>query len=186
MNHKHSTLDRAAERLIDIDNVSHGDERERAIYMEASTFGMTLGIWGCFFASLVFAIFGQILLPVVLISVAMIPSYGTLWFANRRGVNTLELLSRGSYRSGLTSAVSFAVVLLLTLAAIIYSAYFGRGLLQFEVTFEVVGDGLAEVAVQGALIGAGVGAVLGVVWVALIIRGHKKKRYKEPAPGDDT
>lgn len=186
MNRKHSTLDKAAERLIDIDNVNHGDERERAIYMEAATFGMTLGVWGCFFASLVFAVFGQILLPIVLICVAMIPSYGTLWFASRRGVSTLDLLSRGSYRSGLASAVGFAVILLLTLAAMIYSAYFGRGLLQFKLTFEVVGDGLAEAAAQGALIGAGIGAVLGVIWVALIIRGHKRKRYKDPSAADGT
>lgn len=85
-------VDRAAERLVDIDHVSYGDERERSLYMEAATFGMMLGVWACFIGSFVFALFGEVLVPVVLIAVSMVPAYGTLWYAERRGVQPFELL----------------------------------------------------------------------------------------------
>lgn len=74
---------------------------------------------------------------------------------------------------------------MLTIGAIIHTAYVGQGVLQVDTPVEFVGEGLAESLASGALVGAAIGTVLGVVAVALIIRGYKKRRQHELGINDD-
>ncbi|MDR8018415.1 hypothetical protein [Nesterenkonia aerolata] len=171
-------LDRGAERIADVDGASAGDERERAVYGEAGAFAATLTMHVCVLGAFVSALAGSIVLPLTLILIAMLPSYGIFWYCKRRGVDTFELLSRNT-RHRLGSAIYVGAILGLACLAMGYTVAQGQGLLPLTVKFTFVTDGLQEVAGLGMAVGGAIGAVLGVLAVAWVLRGYRRRAEQD-------
>ncbi|WP_127127609.1 hypothetical protein [Georgenia sp. SYP-B2076] len=153
----HGALDKAASRLMALDSPTYGDERERAVFMEASTFGLTLGIYVSITAAVVAAVLGQLLLPVVLLVVMAVPNWSTLWYARRKGVDIGEMASRADLRSRLRVTVTIIGGLILVAAAMLYTVVSSHGLITAP-EVDLTG-GAALAMLKGALVGAVVGGV---------------------------
>ena len=63
MTRRRNVLDRVAERVMDLDSPAYGDERERAVFMESNSFGLTSGFYVGLLGAVVASIFGLVLLP---------------------------------------------------------------------------------------------------------------------------
>ncbi|MFD1506424.1 hypothetical protein FE374_16465 [Georgenia yuyongxinii] len=164
MTDKATYLGRAADRLMDLDNASYGDERERAVFMEASTFGTTIGTYLHLLGAVVAAALGQLLLPVVLVVLMGVPALATGWYASRRGVDISELAARAGTR---TKALHIAIVfgaLLLVLGAMLFTVSTGHGLVPVPEpdlldpeTRELLSSMVGGACVGGVIGGAGAG-----------------------------
>lgn len=167
---------RSADKLLGSE-ITHGDERERAVYTAGGALGMNTGMYLCLAAALVFALFGHILVPFVLIVLAAVPSITAISYAEKRGVDAFEILARGSAGFSAASGVVATIILLLISAAMIYTTTFDRGLLEFELTetwaerFGLFGN--------GAAVGGAFGAVGGYLWTVWLIRRRRKRQQKE-------
>lgn len=95
MTRKDSRLEKAASRIMDLDSPAYGDERERAVSMEARAYGITVGIYLSLVVALVSAILGQVLLAVVLLLTMSLPNWAAIWYARRHDVD-IEGSSPGS------------------------------------------------------------------------------------------
>jgi hypothetical protein len=160
MTDKATYLGRAADRLMDLDNASYGDERERAVFMEASTFGTTIGTYLHLLGAVVAAALGQLLLPVALVVLMGVPALATGWYSDRRGVDISELASRAGTR---TKAFHVAIVcgaLLVVLGAMLYTVSTGHGLVAIPEPdlADPQTRGLLTSMVGGACIGGVIGA----------------------------
>lgn len=167
MTRRTSRLDRAAEKIMDVDSPAYGDERERAVIMESNAFGLTAALYIGLLGALVAAAFGLILLPVaLLVLTGMLPSLAALWYAKRRGVNPQKLAETAGARSTMVGVTVFGIGMVLTSAAIAYTVFAGQPLLtppRFDVT---PGEGFFGGMAQGAPIGGvigGLAAILGGV-----------------------
>lgn len=174
--HQQDTWDKLAEAVVRPDSPAYGDERERAVVTEASTFGMQVGTYLCFAGALITALFGNILAPVVLIVAGTVPSYSMIWYAKRRGVDAHALAARASVRSVGVALTLVAISLVGSAAAIAFTIWQGEGIL----------PGLPFAGIElSPYVGVGmaVGAVLGLI---LAVRGVAKDRRKalEPESAD--
>lgn len=174
-------LDRAAERLMDMDSAVYGDEREQAVVTEASTFGMTIGLYANMAAAVVAALLGQLVLPVVLLVVMAAPTLGTVWYAGRRGVDMNELAGRASRRSRLRAVAWSFGTIGLSAGAMLYTVRVGHGIVPVG-EVDVMSDGVVSSMVTGALIGAIIGGVIGAIAFAL---GLKRRRTEAPSEDAD-
>ncbi|WP_051477048.1 hypothetical protein [Arthrobacter sp. Br18] len=184
MNQNRNVLDRAAERILQLDSASYGDERERAVYTEAATFGMTASLYMGIIGAFITALLGLILVPILLVVFSVIPMYCTMWYAGRRGVNTMDLASRASDRSLTFQAVFTLSVLLLTIGAMGFTGWAGRGLIPLVDAVSISADTMESLG-SGAVMGGAVGAVLGVLATGFAIRQARRKCATE-APAPDT
>jgi hypothetical protein len=161
-----TALDRMADRVMDLDSRAYGDERERAVFMESSSFGLTTALYLGLFGAIVSAVLGLVLVPVLLLAMVILPGAAAAWYARRRGVDLQQLAENAGERSTMIALVSFGAGTVLTFGAMSYSVISGDPLLSppsIDVTF---GDGFAGGAAQGALVGGmigGLAAVAGVV-----------------------
>ena len=167
MTRKPSRLDRAAERIMDLDSPAYGDERERSVFMESNAFGLTIGLYAGLVGAFIAAVFGLFLLPVtLLVLTTMLPSLAALWYAKRRGVNPQKLAENAGARSTMLGIVVFGVGMVVTFAAMAYTVFAGQPLIsppQFDVTpGEGFFGGMAQGAVVGGMIG-GAAAIIGGV-----------------------
>lgn len=166
MTHEPNGLDRLAGRLMDLDSPAYGDERERSVLMESSSFGLTTGLYMGLLIAFVASTFGHILLPVALLVMTILPSAATHWYARRRGVNLQKLAEDSGARSAMVSIVVAGALMVLVFAAMTYTVFAGQPLLtapRVEVTpGEGVFGGMAQGAVVGGMIG-GVAAIIGGV-----------------------
>ena len=184
MTSKLRAIDRAVDRMMDLDSPTYGDERERSVLMAAATFGMTLGMLTCLLAAVVSAVLGAMLLPVVALVLMGVPSWATVYYARRRGVAVDELADRGSAGQ---KAWSIAIVFggaVITLAAMAYTVFTGHGLVTLP-SVEIVGpeaSGALPSAVRGGIIGGAGGACLGLL--AMIIGPRLRARRAAAAPAD--
>lgn len=185
MSPKVNVVDQAAEKLVNIDNANHADERERSVHMEAQAFGMQLSGLTCWVGALVLAIFGQILTPLVLIILPVIPALGAQWYGRRRGVDHYRLVARGPAVKTLTWTGLYGLLLFTTCLAMVHRAYYGEGLLDYTVTVEV-SEELQEPMAVVAIFGLGLGALVGVLWMGLIVRHQRRQEQKELDLAEDN
>lgn len=182
MTSKLRAIDRAVDRMMDLDSPTYGDERERSVFMAAATFGMTLGMLTCLAVAVVAAVLGALLLPVVALILMGVPSWATISYARRRGVAVDELADRGTPGQ---KAWSMAIVFggaVITMAAMAYTVFTGHGLVQVP-SIEIAGPhaiGVAPSMVRGGIIGGAVGACLGLL--AMIIGPRLRARRAAAAP----
>lgn len=163
MTRRRNLLDRWTERVMDLDSPAYGDERERAVSMESSAFGLTAGLYVGLLAALVASLFGLILLPVVLLVVTVVPSVAALWYASRRNVNLQKLAENAGARSTMVGIMIYGVAMVLTFAAMTYTVLAGEPMLptpSFEVT---PGEGFFGGMAQGAVIGGMIGGLAAIV-----------------------
>lgn len=169
MNRTHGALGRAADRVMGLDSAAYGDERERAVFMEAATFGYAVATYVTIGVALVAAVFGTLLLPVVLLLVCGLPSLSAIWYAGRRGVDVDELAQRAA---GGTKRTIGAIVFggfALTLAAMAWTVFTGHGLVPLP-EVDVAGpeaSGMLASMVKGGVIGGAGGLLLAAVTMAV-------------------
>lgn len=180
MTSTHGARDRVAARLMALDSASYGDERERAVFMEATTFGYTLTSYVSIGIAVVTALLGQLLLPVLLMLVVGLQSWATIWYAGRRGVDVSELAFRAEPAMKRTTGVlvfgGFAVVL----AALAWTVFTGHGLIDLPAVD--VGSGVVGSMVKGAVVGGGGGLLVGAV--AMAVQNRRRARPGAPAEGE--
>lgn len=185
MNRRTTVVDKAAEQLVNMDNANYADERERSVYLEAQAYGMQLATLTCWFAALVLAFFGQLLAPLALVLAPLIPALGSQWYANRRGVNPFRLMARGPAAKTLAWSGFSGLLLFGISAAMVHRAYFGEGVIDFSITFEVVGDDLQRFMAIAAIICVGVGALGGVLTMGYLIWHNRRIEQRELAEDEE-
>jgi nicotinamide riboside transporter PnuC len=109
-------------------------------------------------AALVASLLGQVLLPFVLLLLMSIPSWATLWYSKRRGIDVHEMAGRASARSRTTITVVTVGGIVLVMAAMFFTVSTGHGVVPVPEIDMTVGAG--ESVLRGALVGGAVGAVL--------------------------
>lgn len=177
---------RLTDRIMDHDSPAHGDERERAVVTEASSFALTVGIFANIAVALVAAVLGAIALPVALVILAAVPAVATSWYAKQRAVDLDELASRVSPMSRVGTMVAVFAGILLVVIALGWTVFTGHGLITLP-TPDVLGPdatGVAASMVRGAVIGGSVGVFIG--FFALLIGMRRKARKSaQQTPDDD-
>lgn len=163
MNQRNSVFDRLTDRVMNLDSPAYGDERERTVFMEASSFGLTIGLYAGLVGSVVSAAFGLFLVPTVLLALTILPAAATQWYARRRGVHLNALAEESGAKSTLVTMVAVCALIGLTFAAMTYTVFAGQPLLPFPSFTVTPGDGLLGGAASGAVVGGMVGAVAGII-----------------------
>lgn len=189
MSSKQGRVDRAVDRIMGLDGPGYGDERERAVVMEAGTWGMTVGIVASIGAALVAAVLGLLLAPVLLLVLSAVPAFATIGYAQRRGVDLNELNDRSPLSE---KAWVFAVVfggLALVVGAMAYTVFTGHGLVQLP-DLELIGpdaSGVGASMVRGAAMGGFGGLLVGMVAMLVGPRLRARRAAKAPAelPDED-
>jgi hypothetical protein len=169
-------LDRFAERVMDLDSPAYGDERERAVSMEANTFGLTAGLYVGLLAAALFSLFGLLLLPVALLVFSVLPSAVATWYARRRGVNLHKLAENAGSRSTMVAIAIYGVALMLTFAAMAYTVFAGQPIISAPSIEVTPGEGFLGGMAQGAVIGGILGGLAAVVGGALSFRRANRRR----------
>lgn len=181
MTHRPNMLDRFAGRMMDLDSPAYGDERERAVVMEASSFGLLMGVYGGLLSALVASVVGFVLLPLVLLAGTILPSAAALWYAKRREVSMEQLAETNAATTTMVHTVVFGAVGVLTFAAMTYTVFTGLGLLpvpRFDVTS---GEGAWGGAVRGGVIGGMLGSLGVIIGGALSFRrAHRHSDESSP------
>lgn len=180
MKSTHGARDRAADRLLALDSVSYGDERERAVFMEATTFGYMLTIYTSIAVAVVAAVLGQLLLPVLLLLLLGLQSWATVWYAGRRGVDVSDLALRAEPALRRNAGLVVLGGLALTLAALAYTVFGGHGLL--DLGAPDMDSGPLASMLRGGIVGGAAG--LAIATVGMAVRGRRKARGGAPA-GDE-
>jgi hypothetical protein len=163
-------LDRFAGRMMDLDSPAYGDERERAVVMEASSFGLLMGLYAGLLSALLASVFGFVLLPVILLVGTILPLAAALWYAKRRGVSMEQLTENTAAKSTMVHTVVFGAVGMLTFAAMTYTVFTGLALLplsHFDVTS---GEGAWVGAIRGGVIGGMLGSLATIIGGTLSFR----------------
>ncbi|MPV36122.1 hypothetical protein [Georgenia subflava] len=183
MSRRQNALDRGVARLMSLDSPVYGDERERGVFMEASAFGVTIGIYASLLGAVVAAVLGQLLLPVVLVLATFVPSVAAMWYAGRRGVELEELARRGSLRDRLVHTLVVFGALVLVLASMLYTVFTGHGLIEVPAVELEATSGVLQSLVKGALIGGIGGGIVGVVMTAR--RSRRVARDRDPVADEE-
>ena len=176
MNQRNSVFDRLSDRVMNLDSPAYGDERERTVYMEASSFGLAIGLYAGLAGAVVSAAFGLFLLPTVLLGLTILPAAATQWYARRRGVHLNALAEESGARSTLVTMVVVCALMALAFAAMTYTVFAGQPLLPFPSFSVTPGDGLLGGAAQGAVVGGMVGAVAGIIGSILSYRKANRRK----------
>lgn len=161
---------------MDLDSPAYGDERERAIFMESSSFGLTIGLYVGLLSALVASLFGLVLIPVVLLVVTILPATAAHWYASRRDVNIQKLAENAGARSTMINIIVSGAGMVLTFAAMTYTVLAGQPLLPtpgFDIT---PGEGVFGGMVQGAVIGGMLGGLAAIVGGVLSFRSVHRHR----------
>ncbi|MEE6281893.1 hypothetical protein [Georgenia sp. MJ170] len=176
---------RAAGRFMDLDGPAYGDEREKAVFTEAATFGFTLGIYANLVVALVSAVLGSLVVPTVVLALLAVPTWAALWYARRHDVEVDEIADRAGLKDQVTT---FAVVfggLIVTVGAMAFTVFTGHGLVRLP-SLDVVGPdatGFMASLVEGAVIGGLGGSV--VCLVVLLVSARKRTRRATAGSGAD-
>lgn len=163
--------------------IAQGDERERAIFTAGGTIGMVWGFCLCLAAALVFALFGHLLVPFILVLLAGVPTIITTGYAEKRGVDAFEIIARSSAGPSRVWGLATLAFLLLLSAAMIYTTTTGAGLLEFNLSDTWI-DRFGSMG-NGAASGAAIGAVGGYLWTVWLIRRRRKQQQRELTLPDD-
>lgn len=162
MAHKDNVLDRMSDRMMDLKSPAYGDERERAVFMESSNFGLSIGLYVGLLGAMIAAMFGLLLLPVALVIMTILPATATHWYASRRGVNLQSLADNSGARSTMIHIVVASAVASLTFAGMAYTVFSGQPLVPLPSLDVTPGEGILGGMAQGAVIGGILGGLAGV------------------------
>lgn len=176
MTRERKALDRMADRVMDLDSAAYGDERERAVFLESGTFGLTAGLYVGLLGAVVASLLGLVLLPVALLVMTILPSGAAVWYAKRRAVDLHELSDRSGSRSTMVGIAAFGAATTLTFAAMTYTVFAGQPPLpapSFEVT---PGEGFLGGMAQGAVVGGMFGGLATIVGGVLSYRRASSRR----------
>jgi tetrahydromethanopterin S-methyltransferase subunit B len=180
MRNTRGTLGRAADAVMALDSPAYGDERERAAFMEATTFGFTIGIYVNLAVAFVAAVLGGLLLPAVLLLVMAVPTWSAIWWASaRHGVDISDLADRAEPRSRTTVRLVVVGGMFLTVAAMAYTVFTGHGLAvppHVDVTGPDTG-GFVGGLVQGAVVGGMIGLL-----AFTVLSATRRRRGTPPVP----
>lgn len=176
MTRRRNVLDRMAERVMDLDSPAYGDERERAVFMESSSFGLSVGIYAGLLGAVVAAVLGLLLLPVVLLATAILPSCAALWYAKRRGVDVQKLAENAGARSMMVNAVVLGAAMVLAFAAMSWTVFTGQPVLPAPSLQVTPGEGFFGGAAQGGLVGGMLGGLAAIVGGVLSYRQTNRRR----------
>ncbi|MCM3660317.1 hypothetical protein M3148_04805 [Georgenia satyanarayanai] len=176
MKSTHGARDRAADRILALDSASYGDERERAVFMEATTFGYMLTIYVSIAVAVVAAVLGQLLLPVLLLLLLGLQSWATVWYAGRRGVDVSDLAFRAEANLKRNAGIAVFGGFALVLAALAYTIFAGHGLIDLPAVD--VRSGAVGSMVKGAVIGGGGGLLVGAL--AMGVKNRRRAHTGEP------
>lgn len=175
MMRRRNMLDRAAERVMDLDSPAYGDERERAMLMESSTFGLASGVYVGLLGAVVASIFGLVLLSVALLVMAGLPVMAVLWYARRRDVDLQELADKAGARSTMISVVVLGVAMVLTFAAMASMVFTGQPMLPTPSLQVTPGEGVLGGMIQGAVVGGMLGGLAAIVGGIRSFRGINRR-----------
>lgn len=175
MKRRRNVLDRVAEQVMDLDSPAYGDERERAVFMESSTFGLTTGLYVGVFAAVIASVFGLVLLPVALLVMTILPWAAALWYARRRGVNLQELAESAGARSTMVSILVHGTAMVLTFAAMAYTVFMGQPVLPAPSIEVIPGEGFLGGMAQGAVVGGMLGGLAAIVAGVLSFRRANRR-----------
>lgn len=176
MNRRRNVLDRVAEQVMDVDSPAYGDERERAVFMESSTFGLTTGLYLGGLAAVVASVFGLVLLPVALLVMTVLPWAAASWYARRRGVNLQALADNAGDRSTMTGILVHGTAMLLTFAAMSYTVFTGQPVLSPPPLEVTPGEGFVGGMAQGAVVGGMLGGLAAITGGVISFRRAKRRR----------
>lgn len=165
MKRRRHVSDRMANQVMDLDSPAYGDERERAVFMESSAFGMSIGIYAALGAAIAASAFGLVLLPVALVCTVVLSAIAMEWYAGRRGVDVQALAKQAGDRSTLTNFIIIGGAMLLVSCAIGYGMIIGQPLLTAPSVSITPGEGFLGGMAQGAVIGGLIGSL------AMILKG---------------
>ncbi|MCW2131596.1 hypothetical protein [Arthrobacter sp. VKM Ac-2550] len=175
MKRRRNVLDRVAEQVMDLDSPAYGDERERAVFMESSSFGLTTGLYLGVVGAVVASVFGLVLLPVALLVMTIIPSAAAHWYAKRRGVNMQELAEHAGSRSTMVGILVFGTAMVLTFAAMSYTVFTGQPILTAPSLEVIPGEGFLGGMAQGAVAGGMLGGLAAIVGGILSFRRANRR-----------
>lgn len=176
MTSKRTVLDRVADRVMDLESPAYGDERERAVFMEASSFGLTTGHYFGLLIAVVAAIFGLVLLPVVVLIMAMLPSAAAMWYAKRRNVGIHKLADKSGARSTLINIIVYGAGAVLTFAFMSYTVFAGQPLLSMPSIDVTPGEGFVGGLAQGAVVGGMIGGLAAIIGGVVSFRRVNRRR----------
>lgn len=176
MMRRRNVLDRMAERVMDLDSPAYGDERERAVFMEASTFGLTAGMYAGLLGAVVASIFGLVLLPVALLVMTILPSAAALWYARRRGVDLRKLGENAGDRSTMIGIIVYSAAMVLVFAAMAYTVFTGQPVLSSPSLGVTPGEGFLGGMAQGAVVGGMLGGLAAIIGG---VRSFRKANRRE-------
>jgi len=176
MTRRRNVLDRVAERVMDLDSPAYGDERERAVFMESNSFGLTSGFYVGLLGAVVASIFGLVLLPAALLVMTILPAAAALWYARRRGVDLQKLAENAGARSTMIGIVVYGAAGVLTSAAMTYTVFTGQPVLPVPPLEVTPGQGFMGGMAQGAVVGGMLGGAATIVGGVYSYRRANRRR----------
>jgi len=176
-----SRLDRLADRILSLDSVVYGDERQRRITLEGCAFAWTLSVYLMQICGVIAAALGDIGTSLAFMLLAPAIALSASWYAKRRTVDFEDLARRDTRLLHRTQALMMFVVALWC-AALAYYAYAGHGLIQMPDSF-AIREGDTSV-VGGMAVGGVIGAVIGGIMQAVKSR-RAPKSEPELEPDDE-
>lgn len=179
MTRERNVLDRVADRIMDLDSPAYGDERERAVFMESSSFGLTTAIYVAMPAAVVAAAFGLVLLSVVLLALMLLQTGASLWYSRRRGVDITALAEHAGVRSTLVNILVSGATMVLTSAALSYLVFAGEPLLSRPSLTVTPGEGFWGGLVEGAVVGGMIGGLAAVIGGVHSFRRANRRRQDD-------
>lgn len=181
MSGRRGALDRLAERVMDLDSPAYGDEREKAVSLEASAFGLTVAFGVGLVGALVAAVTGYPVVAVALLAMVLLPAAATGWYARRRGVDVQRLVDTAGARSTYTAAVLYGAGTALVFLALSYLALAGRPVVSLPDAGVVPGEGFLGGFLQGGAVG---GVLGGLATVVAGVLGMRRADRRAPDAGD--
>lgn len=179
MTRRRNVLDRLAERVMDLDSAAYGDERERAVFMESCSFGVTIGLYAGLLGAVVASGFGLLLVPVVLLVIALLPPVAAFWYAKRRGIDSWKLAENSGARSTMVSTIVYGVAMVLTFAAMAYTVFTGQPVLPVPSLEVTPGEGFLGGMAQGSVVGGVLGGLAAIVGGVLSFRRVNRRRARD-------
>ncbi|GAA2114461.1 hypothetical protein [Kocuria atrinae] len=173
MTRKDTVMGHMADQVMDLDSPAYGDERERSVFMESSTFGLTIALYLGAAGAFTAALFGYLLLPAALLAMIACPSLAASWYAKRKGVDIQMMAETAGARSTVVNAAIFSGAMVLTCAVVSYTLWTGDSLLAAPSVDPVKNGGF----LRGFLLGAAVGGMAGgLAGLFGLIQGLRKAK----------
>lgn len=175
-----SGLDGAADRILRLDSVVYGDERERRITLEGTAFAWPLTLYAAQILGVGAMATGAAGASVAFLLLATCSGMSAAWYAKRRQVDFTRLAANDMRLLRRVQAWSTGLILLWC-GALAFYGYTGHPLIQLPDWTRV--DGPSD-TLFGAGVGGAVGALVGAVAQMLLAR-RRRSRVEEAIEPDD-